>query len=498
MKKLYILYLIFIITCRLIEGTPPSGSSGHPEAATGTADTINPYSLIKVDSFRLDIIPPSSGVQFYRNGIVFLSNSKAEGKMLQSHTSFGNVEAYYAIITDTSAGPHTAFSTSFPYEVPCEAMTFNNDFSLMYYSKRPGNKGAEKIYQARYQLTKNGKRDWISESRPLSFCSGSTTYSHPALSSDGEKMIFSSNAAGSFGGLDLYISKKDGEGWSEPENLGSLINSSGNEITPFLDQQNNLYFSSDSHEAIGGYDVYISGYTGYGWSKPVNLTKGINTNEDDLAFTVSRPDGVSAFYTRRSKTGEEPARVYRVTFRDKSALNKMNNLPEAFKYIAGIEVSAGQPAVVAAATQPVVKQPDKEVAQVITKNVEPEKKTVNEAEKKAVSESVKNTEKIVTGTKPPVTKPPVTQQAVPGAVVYRVQFAASTKPKGSYEVTAGGKTYKTFEYFYSGGYRSCAGEFSTIAPAASLQKAFKQAGYTDAFVVAFKNNVRTLDPALFK
>jgi hypothetical protein len=72
------------------------------------------------------------------------------------------------------------------------------------------------------------------------------------------------------------------------------------------------------------------------------------------------------------------------------------------------------------------------------------------------------------------------------------------KPKGSYEVTIGGKTYKTFEYMSNGAYRSCAGEFSTPSSAATLQKAMKQEGYPDAFVVAFKNGVRSTDPALFK
>ena len=84
------------------------------------------------------------------------------------------------------------------------------------------------------------------------------------------------------------------------------------------------------------------------------------------------------------------------------------------------------------------------------------------------------------------------------AVIYRVQFSTSAKPKGSYEITAGGKTYKTYEYLYNGAYRSCAGEFSSRASAATLQSVLKREGFPDAFVVAFKNDVRLTDPALFK
>ena len=59
-------------------------------------DTTGYIRLIEVDSFNLTIIPPSSGVKFYRNGIVFLSNTRNEVKMLPEHISFGTIEAYMA------------------------------------------------------------------------------------------------------------------------------------------------------------------------------------------------------------------------------------------------------------------------------------------------------------------------------------------------------------------------------------------------------------------
>jgi len=84
------------------------------------------------------------------------------------------------------------------------------------------------------------------------------------------------------------------------------------------------------------------------------------------------------------------------------------------------------------------------------------------------------------------------------AIVYRVQFTANTKPKGSYEITIGGKKYNTFEYLYNGAYRLCAGEFSSFGLAVSLQKQLKQEGYSDAFVIATKGKERVIDPALFR
>jgi hypothetical protein len=83
-------------------------------------------------------------------------------------------------------------------------------------------------------------------------------------------------------------------------------------------------------------------------------------------------------------------------------------------------------------------------------------------------------------------------------VFYRVQFASNTAKKGSYEITIGGKKYNTWEYSYSGAFRSTVGEFKTYKSALEFQKSVRQSGYPQAFVVALKNNVRVTDPALFK
>ena len=88
--------------------------------------------------------------------------------------------------------------------------------------------------------------------------------------------------------------------------------------------------------------------------------------------------------------------------------------------------------------------------------------------------------------------------ATKDVVVYRVQFASNATKKGSYNITIGGKNYRTWEYYYKGAYRSTVGEFKTFAAAMEFQKKVKQSGHPQTFVGAFKNNVRSTDPALFK
>lgn len=83
-------------------------------------------------------------------------------------------------------------------------------------------------------------------------------------------------------------------------------------------------------------------------------------------------------------------------------------------------------------------------------------------------------------------------------VVYRVQFASSTTPKGIYTITIEGNIYKTWEYFYLGAYRSTVGEFKMLKEAVDFREKLRKTGYPQAFVAAFRNNIRDLDPQLLK
>lgn len=124
--------------------------------------------------------------------------------------------------------------------------------------------------------------------------------SHPTLSKDGKTLVFVSNRNNNLDNLDLYISYMNDDGqWSEPIEL-SEINSTGNEITPFLYKDSLLFFASDGLDGIGGYDIYYSEFYDGKWQKPIPLNE-INTefNESDFIlldnnfafFASDRPGG---------------------------------------------------------------------------------------------------------------------------------------------------------------------------------------------------------------
>jgi outer membrane protein OmpA-like peptidoglycan-associated protein len=143
----------------------------------------------------------------------------------------------------------------------------------------------------------NGKDGSFSGLKELPFNSDEYSVAHPTVSADGAKLYFASDMPGGFGGMDLYVSDKDGETWGPPVNLGPGVNTEGNEIFPFIDKNNRLYFASDGHLGLGGLDQYYSTLKGENeWNVPVNMGFPINTTNDDFGLVMDK-DGFSGYFT---------------------------------------------------------------------------------------------------------------------------------------------------------------------------------------------------------
>ena len=118
---------------------------------------------------------------------------------------------------------------------------------------------------------------------------------HASLSPDNNTLYFTSNRKGGQGDLDIYKSTREDKGWGKAVNLGPTVNTPFNEETPFVsDDGQILFFSSEGHEGIGGYDIYR-----YDFGNPaagvVNLGYPLNTTDNNL-FYYPTGDGHSAFY----------------------------------------------------------------------------------------------------------------------------------------------------------------------------------------------------------
>jgi len=109
-------------------------------------------------------------------------------------------------------------------------------------------------------------------------------------SPDGRELYFVSDRKDGYGGMDIYRSEKDEKGkWEKPENLGDKINTKRNEIMPVINYDGTkLFFKSEGHENIGGYDIFYSVRTGSNeWETPVNIGYPLNTFDDDMYYMPS-------------------------------------------------------------------------------------------------------------------------------------------------------------------------------------------------------------------
>jgi len=130
----------------------------------------------------------------------------------------------------------------------------------------------------------------------------STFEGMPSITADGKVLFFVSARDGGYGGLDIYKSEKDPEGnWGKAQNLGPVINTSGDDKTPYIHSDSQtLYFSSNGRFGLGGFDIFYSQYNGNGqWSEPKNMGYPINTENDELGLIVSS-NGKRIFFSSRS------------------------------------------------------------------------------------------------------------------------------------------------------------------------------------------------------
>lgn len=157
-------------------------------------------------------------------------------------------------------------------------------------------------------------------SKPESFGKRvNTDYHEPSAcySPDGRVLYFVSDKPGGQGQHDIYTSRLDEKGnWGEPLNIGPEINTKYNEEAVYMHPDGKtLYFSSEGHTSMGGYDIFKSVFdekTGK-WGKPGNIGYPVNTPDDDVFFVISA-DGKRGYYTSEMKDSRGGRDLYMITF----------------------------------------------------------------------------------------------------------------------------------------------------------------------------------------
>lgn len=205
------------------------------------------------------------------------------------------------------------------------ALGFSQDGSVLMFMKGPDyNQGT--IYIDTFSVDKSNMLNPPKLEAPVSAEKGDV-YMYLF---DDNTIVFSSNRRGGYGGYDLYVTLRQDGKWSRPQNLGPSINSSFDEITPFLTNDGNtIYFSSNRVGSLGGYDMFSAEYntTNNQWAQAANMGAPINSHADDMYLFVSR-DGYTASLTSDRSGSFGGFDLYVVYFKNRvdGQLNKTSEL----------------------------------------------------------------------------------------------------------------------------------------------------------------------------
>ena len=136
-----------------------------------------------------------------------------------------------------------------------------------------------------------------------------------SVTSDGHELYFSSNRTSGYGGKDIYkVTKEENENWTNLQNLGPSVNTEFDEDAPFIHPDNKtLYFSSNGHNTMGGFDIFLSSKTdsNNNWTEPANIGYPINTTSDDMGFVISA-DGNTAYLSSAQNSQYGKYDIYKV------------------------------------------------------------------------------------------------------------------------------------------------------------------------------------------
>lgn len=172
---------------------------------------------------------------------------------------------------------------------------------------RPDGLGSCDIYYSKAQ----GK-SWTSLRNLGSVINSDIWESQPCFSADGRTLYFAAKRSDTYGGSDLYFSVLDSEGkWSVPQNMGEKINTSGNEMAPFIHPDGHtMYFSSEGHPGMGGFDLFISRKDeNCEWGETENMGYPLNTEGDEINLIVA-PDGETAYISADLMEGKTGFDIY--------------------------------------------------------------------------------------------------------------------------------------------------------------------------------------------
>jgi peptidoglycan-associated lipoprotein len=186
--------------------------------------------------------------------------------------------------------------------------SLTSDFNTLYFTRCMVSKRAKLGCQILF--SKKSENGWLTP-EAIQITADSMIVAHPSISSDALTLYFAGNIAGGFGGIDIWKMTRTSvsDNWGEPINLGSDINTSGNEMFPYIHPDGTLYFSSDGLPGIGGLDIFRAKPNDKnGWTVE-NMRFPINSPSDDFGIVFEK-EREAGYYSSRRTGGRGADDIY--------------------------------------------------------------------------------------------------------------------------------------------------------------------------------------------
>ncbi len=267
----------------------------------------------KIDLTNIETGGRSMGLDFYNDGVVFSKPQSAEFSIKTVYYDLASTKRLDTAIFDSSvvALPgdlnHVFYEGTPSFNEAGDVLYYTGNATevVKYRDKKVKRKGIKLSSNGLnilhiYQSKKEGGK-WT-EGKSLSINNTEYDCVFPFINKAEDRLYFVSNMPGGFGGFDIYYSDKVTDTtWGDPVNLGAVINSELDEMFPYIDMDT-LYYSSKGLNGFGGADIYKSYYDGKNFSKSVNLGKPFNSSKDDFSFIINNEERRGYFSSNREGT----------------------------------------------------------------------------------------------------------------------------------------------------------------------------------------------------
>ena len=295
----------------------------------GTADFIR--KLKEKERYKIEEVPFNSensdfGAVPYEGKVLFAS-ARNDQAIIRFQDSWKNTPffALYSISSDAASAVRvTSFGKKFNtlyHDGPVCFDTLENEVFITRntFKHRIPRKGKEGVNNLKILYAKKNMLGVWGNLKDLKFNSKDYSCGHPSLSLDGKTLYFSSNMPGGKGETDIYYVTRTDDGWSDPVNMGSEINTSSDEMFPFIHKNGHLYFASSGHQGMGGLDLFEAIKKNDGTYTVLNMGYPINSNNDDFGIYLAN-DGINGYFASNRTGGKGDDDIYRFIITDQLRL----------------------------------------------------------------------------------------------------------------------------------------------------------------------------------